>query len=803
MDVPLKWLAQYVDWDLSVEELAHRLSMAGAEVETIKRSGGEWDQVVVGQVAAVEPHPNADRLRLATVDFGADEPLRVVCGAPNLAEGQTIAFAQVGAQLLDSQTREPRKLRKGKIRGVTSLGMICSERELGLSDEHEGILELSTDAPLGTPLADVLGDVVLDIKPTPNRPDHFSILGIAREIAALTNSHVREPEMAYAESETPAAQRTSVAIDDAEGCPRYTAIVIDGVQVGPSPEWMQESLTAAGMRPINNIVDVTNYVMLEWGQPLHAFDFEILCEGRIVVRRARPGEQLELLDGAELKLEHDDLVIADADRAVALAGIMGGAESEISDSTSTILLETANFQEASIRRSRSRHTDAGTEASRRFEKSLNPELAELAAKRAAALIIETAGGTACAGIVDTYPGKVHNPQVVVTQRRIEQILAIQPSVEQVRGILTALGISNRWLPPDRYAVSCPPWRSDIKVADDVVEEIGRVIGYDNLPSAPLPGAVPEPEVDPVRALGERVRDTLAAMGLREIITYVTVGEDEIASTATNPAQPASSIRLQNPMNAARDRMRPSLRPGGLHIFALNQREARGGLALFEVGKTFKPVAAHQPHEEQKALVLLGGDTTGSVHGEAARSLDFYDAKGMMEQLGAGIGVNFDLSANAADAALVAGESARVSVRGKQVGVIGRVSASLATQFGVDGDVFALELSVEQLAPLLQDADAVTFPSVYPSAVEDLALIVDAATPAGDLASAIAGNGLVEWVELFDIYTGDQIPDGSKSLAFRVSYRSPDRTLADRDVQKARRGIVRRLQSQFQATLRDS
>ena len=803
MDVPLKWLAQYVDWDLSVEELAHRLSMAGAEVETIKRSGGEWDLVVVGQVAAVEPHPNADRLRLATVDFGADEPLQVVCGAPNLAKGQTIAFAQVGAQLLDSQTREPRKLRKGKIRGVTSLGMICSERELGLSDEHEGILELSTDAPLGTPLADVLSDVVLDIKPTPNRPDHFSILGIAREIAALTNSHVREPEMSYVESDTPAAQRTSVAIDDAEGCPRYTAIVIDGVQVGPSPEWMQESLTAAGMRPINNIVDVTNYVMLEWGQPLHAFDFEILREGRIVVRRARPNEQLELLDGAELKLEHDDLVIADADRAVALAGIMGGAESEISDSTSTILLETANFQEASIRRSRSRHTDAGTEASRRFEKSLNPELAELAAKRAAALIIETAGGTACAGIVDTYPGKVHNPQVVVTQRRIEQILAIQPSVEQVRGILTALGISNRWLPPDRYAVSCPPWRSDIKVADDVVEEIGRVIGYDNLPSAPLPGAVPEPEVDPVRALGERVRDTLAAMGLREIITYVTVGEDEIASTATDPAQPASSIRLQNPMNAARDRMRPSLRPGGLHTFALNQREARGGLALFEVGKTFKPVAAHQPHEEQKALVLLGGDTTGSVHGEAARSLDFYDAKGMMEQLGAGIGVEFELSANAADAALVAGESAMVSVRGKQVGVIGRVSASLATQFGVDGDVFALELSVEQLAPLLQDADAVTSPSVYPSAVEDLALIVDAATPAGDLASAIAGNGLVEWVELFDIYTGDQIPDGSKSLAFRVSYRSPDRTLADRDVQKARRGIVRRLQSQFQATLRDS
>ena len=486
MDVPLKWLAEYVDWDLSVEELAHRLSMAGAEVESIRRSGGEWDNVVVGKVAAVDRHPNADRLSLATVDFGADEPLQVVCGAPNLAQGQTIAFAQVGAQLIDPGSRQPRKLRKGKIRGVTSMGMVCSERELGLSDEHEGILVLNTDAALGTPLADVLGDVVLDVKPTPNRPDHFSILGIAREVAALTGGEVREPSDRYPESETSAESRTSVTIEDAEGCPRYTAIVIEGVSVGPSPQWLQDALTSAGMRPINNIVDVTNYVMLEWGQPLHAFDFNILRGERIVVRRALSAEQIELLDGSMLELQPDDLVIADAERAVALAGIMGGAESEISDSTATILLETANFQEASIRRSRARHTEAGTEASRRFEKSLNPELAELAAKRAAALIIETAGGQALAGMVDAYPGKQHTPQVVVPQRRIEQILGVQPSVEDLRGILTALGVPNRWLPPNRYAASCPPWRSDIAIADDVVEEIGRIIGYDNLPFRTTP-----------------------------------------------------------------------------------------------------------------------------------------------------------------------------------------------------------------------------------------------------------------------------------------------------------------------------
>ncbi|MCY3734375.1 MAG: phenylalanine--tRNA ligase subunit beta [Chloroflexi bacterium] len=727
----------------------------------------------------------------------------MVCGAPNLAQGQTIAFAQVGAHLIDPSTRESRRLRKGKIRGVTSLGMVCSERELGLSDEHEGILVLDTDAALGTPLADVLGDVVLDIKPTPNRPDHFSILGIAREVAALTRGAVSEPSATYPESTVSAHDRTSVEIDDAEGCPRYTAIVIDGVTVGPSPEWMQDALSSAGMRPINNIVDVTNYVMLEWGQPLHAFDHEILHEGRIVVRRARPNELIELLDGSELKLETDDLVIADADRTVALAGIMGGADSEISGSTTTVLLETANFQESSIRRSRARHTESGTEASRRFEKSLNPELAELAARRAAALIVETAGGTAFAGIVDTFPGKAHTPQVVVTQRRIGQILSVQPSVEEVRGILSALGISNRWLPPDRFAVSCPPWRSDIAVPDDVVEEIGRVLGYDNLPSEPLPGAVPDPDIDRERDLGERIRDVLTGLGLREIITYVTVQESELSVTASEATSATSSVRLQNPMNAAQDRLRPSLRPRGIDTFGTNQREARGGLGIYEVGKTFEARPGRQPIEERMVLALVGGEAPASVHGDAARVLDFYDAKGVLEQLAAGLDVEFGLQSGAEDAALAGGESAQISVRGKPVGVLGKLIPSLAAQFGIEGDVFALELSVARLAPLLRESKTVPSPSIYPVAVEDLALIVDRDTAAGELAAAIGGNGLVEAVDLFDIYEGDQIPAGKKSLAFRVYYRSPDRTLSDRDVEKARRGIVRRLESQFNATLRDS
>ena len=802
MDVPLKWLAQYVDWNLSVEELAHRLSMAGAEVESIRRGGGNWDQVVVGRVAAVASHPNADRLRLATVEYGLADPLQVVCGAPNLAAGQTIAFAQVGAQLIDPSTREPRKLRRGKIRGVVSMGMICSERELGLSDEHEGILVLDTDAALGTPLADVLGDVAFDIKPTPNRPDHFSILGIAREVAALTGGDVAEPSDRYPESDSAAADRASVQIDDPTGCPRYTAIVIDGVQVGASPQWMQDALSSAGMRAINNIVDVTNYVMLEWGQPLHAFDYTILREGRIVVRRARPGERLELLDGANLQLTSDDLVIADAERAVALAGIMGGAESEISDDTTSILLETANFQEASIRRSRARHTESGTEASRRFEKALNPELAELAARRAAALITEIAGGVARGGLVDAYPGRRHAPQVVVTQRRIEQILGTLSSVETVRGILSALGIPNRWLPPDRYAVSCPPWRSDIAVADDVIEEIGRIVGYDNLPSAPLPGAAPERDIDPERDLAERMRDILTGLGLREIITYAAVGADELGVTASD-APDAVAVRLQNPMSAARDRLRSSLRPCGLRTFAHNQRETRGGLRLYEVGKVFHPRRGRQPVEERVALALIGGDTVVTVHGDGGRRLDFYDAKGLLDQLATALGADFALTADAEDAALSPGQSARITMRGESFGVLGRVAANVASAFEVDGEIFALELSISRLAPLLSGDAAVAQPSVYPAAVEDLALIVDERLAAGELAAAIRAHGLVEAAELFDVYAGPPIPTGAKSLAFRVYYRSPERTLSDRDVEKARRGIVRRLESQFAARLRDS
>ena len=815
MRVPLAWLNEYVNPALSPEQLAHRLSMAGAEVESIERSGGDWDQVVVGRVAQVSPHPNADRLRLALVDYGGEQPLTVVCGAPNLAEGQTIAFAQVGAQLRDPQTRELRKLRRGKIRGVESLGMICSERELGLSDEHEGILVLDTDAPLGAPLAEALGETALEIKPTPNRPDHFSVLGIAREAAALTGGAVREPPDDYDESGPPVAERTSVVIEDTAGCPRYTAIVIEGVQVGPSPEWLQQAVISAGMRPINNVVDVTNYVLMEYGQPLHAFDQARLREGRIVVRRARPDETIRLLDGGLLELSAEDLVIADAERPVALAGIMGGAKSEVDESTTTVLLETATFQAATIRRSAARHK-LKTEASLRFEKALNPELALLAARRAARLIIETAGGVACAGVEDQYPGREHAPQVVVSVERIRQILGIEPPVEQVRGILSALGIPNRWLPPDRYAVSCPPWRSDIRIDDDVVEEIGRIIGYDELPAAALSGGLPEPERDAERFFAERLRDAAGALGFNEVITYATAAPED---------QPPPALRLENPMNKEEDRLRNTLRPGLLRALAHNRSAQRDAVRIFQVGKVWHPRQGELPAEPLMLAVALSGQTTPSVHAQPARPLDFFDAKGALEQIAEGVGVRLDFRTHdATDPAFAATETAdifigdqpvgrldRASDRpeespgfadGQPVGRLGLVAPALIERFDLDPRTWFLELAVAPLARAATAAASAAPLSPFPPAVEDLALIVDADQPAGRIAAAIADQPLVESATLFDLYHGDPIPPGRKSLAWRIVYRAPDRTLRDRDVDRARKGIIRRLQRQFNAQIRD-
>ncbi|HUW45503.1 MAG TPA: phenylalanine--tRNA ligase subunit beta, partial [Dehalococcoidia bacterium] len=426
MKVSLNWLRDYVDIKLAPEELAEKLTMSGLEVKGIQTIGGTWDNVVIGEVIAVNPHPDADRLKLATVDLGTEQ-VTTVCGAPNIELGQRVTFAHIGARLIDPHTGEAVLLKPAKIRGVVSEGMVCSEKELGISDSHEGILVLSPEAPIGAPLSAYLGDVIFDLDVTPNRPDCLSVIGIAREIAALTGEPLCLPEIHYEETEKSIDSFASVDIVDPDLCPRYCASLVTGIKIAPSPSWLQQRLNNCGMRPINNVVDVTNYVMLEYGQPLHAFDYNKLKGKQIIVRRAGNGETITSLDGTKRALTPDILVIADKKEAVAVAGIMGGLDSEVMDKTDTILLESANFNQAAIRRGCS-HLQVQSEASIRFDKGLNSELPLLPLKRATQLLLELAGGKAAKGIIDVYPGKSEPKPILLTAREVERLSGLKVNI---------------------------------------------------------------------------------------------------------------------------------------------------------------------------------------------------------------------------------------------------------------------------------------------------------------------------------------------------------------------------------------
>ena len=812
MKVPLSWLAQYVDLTLPVEQLAHRLSMAGAEVAAIERSGAHWDQIAVGRVVTVEPHPNADRLVLVTVDIADGESHRVVCGAPNVAEGQTIAFASAGAMVCDAhaETDELVQLKKAKIRGVESSGMVCSERELGLSDEHEGILVLDSGLEPGTPLADAIGETVFDITPTPNRPDHLSVLGIAREVAALTGRTVREPERTYTASGPDVADQLSVRIDVPELCPRFVAGVVQGITIRPSPDWMQAALIAAGQRPINNVVDVTNYVMLEFGQPLHTFNYDAVRGGELIIRLAEPGETLPLLDGTRLELTDQHLLVADAEGPSSLAGVMGGEASEVRPDTTSVLLEAANWHGPQIRREMTAlklRTDAGA----RFEKGLNPELALVAWERAMRLLLETAGGTASAGVVDVYPGLSPAKTVHLTRSRLEQILALDVPVEQVRTVLESLGFGARWVPPEKYVVTVPYWRTDIDVPDDLVEEVGRIIGYDSLPSAPLAGSIPERVVSPLLSTRERVRDAMAAAGLTEVINYATSSEpfvEQVQPLSTLTDRPL--LALINPMSAERGAMRPSLRSGLLESYAANARHESGPLGLFELGKVFLPQNGDLPRERTMLVVAIGGQTAVSLHSGSTsadtRALDLFDAKAVAEAIAAALRIEFGYRHAAdiddgADPALVLGSTARIELGGQAVGVLGQLDPAIADRFGIDAVLFLLELEIDTLADLAAEPLAIGSLSRYPAVTEDLAIVVDREVAAATVGAIVQRPRLVESASLFDVYEGDQVPEGKRSLAFAVRYRAADRTLTEKDVGKARAGIVKQLARELGASLR--
>jgi phenylalanyl-tRNA synthetase beta chain len=803
MLVSLKWLADYVPLNLAPKELAERLTLAGAKVERIVNRGGDWDLIRVGRVVQIAPHPNADRLRLVTVDVNEPEQPTVVCGAPNVAVGQKIAFGAVGARVRDGHTGEWSLLKPAKIRGVDSAGMVLSEKELGLSEEHTGILELPDDAPVGEPLAGFYGDTIFDIEVTPNRPDLLSILGVAWETAAQTHVKVREPDRTYVEyPNTTAAQRTSVAIEDKDLCSRYIAGIVERVKIGPSPAWLQERLLSAGQRPINNVVDITNYVMLETGQPLHAFDYRKLGGGRIIVRRARPGERIRTLDGADRALANDMLVIADAGKPVAIAGLMGGADAEVSDATTAILLESANFNPINIRA-----TSAGlglrTEASVRFEKGLHPELAAVAARRAMKLLVELAGGRAAKGLVDTYAVKHPDTRVVVTRRRIEQVLGTDLSTPAVRNALTDLGFGCRWVPPDRYVVRAPYWRTDVTQADDVVEELARVTGYDRIEASPLAGALPPPFNDPVRRLRDQLKDAAVAAGAQEIITYPLTTTDLLSLV-----QPADllevhpPLRLENPMSSEMAVMRTTLRASVLQAVAANLRHERAPVALFETARAYFSRPEALPDESDVLVGAMAGVRVGRWGEPLDEPVDFYDAKGLVEDMLERAGVAVEFRA-AEDYGLLRGRTATLHAGDQRFGVIGQVHPQVASRLEIAGPVFIFELDLPALLPYAGGRVRHQPLSRFPEVIQDIALIIDDKVPAAQVAAIIEANGLVSRVNLFDVYEGEPLAAGRRSLAFAVHFQSADKTLTDSEVADARRRIVRRLEHELGAELRGS
>ncbi len=777
---------------LEPKELAHKLTMAGIEVGEVEEVGEAWEGVCVGRVREVNKHPNADRLSLCIVDTPG-ETHEVICGAPNVAAGQNIAFARVGAELFDGHSGKPVKLKAAKIRGVVSNGMICSEKELGMSEEHEGILVLPEDAPPGMPLLEYLGDSILELELTPNRPDCLSMLGVAQEVAALTGGRVTAPEVAYAEEERSAGEMSTVEIADPDLCGRYTATIVSGLKIGPSPAWMQERLKACGMRPINNVVDITNYVMMEYGQPLHAFDYDKVKDHRIIVRRARAGERLLTLDGEDRPLDPEMLVITDPDGPIGLAGVMGGANTEVTEDTKTLLLESANFNNVNIRRTSTR-LRLRSEASLRFDKGLSPELPPKGLRRATQLLAELAGGTVAKDIIDVYPGVGKKVPVHLTEARIEQVLGISIEMEKVREVLESLAFECEESGENGLKVSAPYWRTDIGIEDDLVEEVARISGYDDIPTTPLAGRIPPNVPDDARALRDAVKDILAGCGMQEVVNYSLSDVKGLENAGLGHLAELNPLKVANPLRVEQESLRLSLRPGLLANVEHNKKYHHGPLLMFEAGKVYIPKNGELPDEQEVLAGVVTGDPEDPMDG-------FLRAKGVLEMMLGRLGVDGQFERGEGEG-LHPGRVVQVSARGERLAIMGEVHPEVVEAFDIDGaSVHVFEVDMATLRAHLPAAKRYRPVSRYPGALRDLALIVDTDTPSRAVQEVIESFPLVTSVDLFDVYTGDQVSDGKKSLAFRVLYQSPSRTLGEHEVNMVQAQLLEKLGQETGAVLR--
>ena len=799
MKVPLSWLKQYVDVDLSAQELAHRLTMAGIEVGEVNVIGG-WTEVFVGHVKDIRPHPNADRLRLCVVTTGSEE-VEVVCGAPNVAVDQNVCLAKVGARVYNAHTERYETLELAKIRGVESQGMICSAAELGLGGDHSGILVLPEDAPLGTLLDDYLGDTVLDLELTPNRLDCLSILGVAHEVAALTGKSVREPQYHYEESGDAISKQIEINVEDPDLCRRYTASLIHGVKIGPSPKWLQDRLSRAGLRPINNVVDVTNFVMLEYNQPLHSFDYDLIKDHMVIVRRARSEELLTTLDDEERKLTKDHLVIADSTDAIGLGGVIGGANSEIGEDTINVLLESATFNGVNNRET-AQFFGLRTEATLRFEKGLRPELAPIALRRATRLIQEVAGGIVAPGIVDILSDEGADPPVVsLTTDKIKRMLGMEVDLNQVQEVLGSLGFTWECEGETKLNVTVPYWRNDVNIEEDLVEEVVRIIGYDSVPTTMLSSPIPFQPSMAIMGIRDQIKDLLAAAGVQEVINYPLVTLQQLEQVGCLDSQ-VLPMRVANPMSSDREYLRTTLRASVLATLVANQGHSSGPFRIFESGKVFFPRNANLPEEREYVSGVLAGRRHETSWLEDESMLDFYDAKGMAETVFDRLGLLATYEP-AEDPTFHPGRCALIKAGDTEIGIVGEVHPVVMERLGLEmPQVAAFELFLDPILSALPKSRRQFEPMPrYPSATRDLALVMPFEVDAGQVTQLVLRHRGVERAELFDIYMGDNVSEGTKSMAFHVYFQARDRTLTNEEVNRSLDGLLRTLERELKVTLR--
>ncbi|WP_243354454.1 phenylalanine--tRNA ligase subunit beta [Bacillus litorisediminis] len=803
MLVSYNWLKEYVDLSgTTPEELAEKITRTGIEVESVESVSEGIEGVVVGYVMECEQHPNADKLNKCLVDIGEGEPVQIICGAKNVAKGQKVAVAKVGAVLPGNF-----KIKKAKLRGEESNGMICSLQELGyeskiIAKEYaEGIYVFPEGVEVGQDAIELLNlnDHILELGLTPNRSDCLSMLGVAYEVAAILEKDVKLPHVPAPSQEKTASQYIDVRVDVPEDNPLYVAKIVKNVKIGPSPLWLQTRLMAAGIRPHNNIVDITNYILLEYGTPLHAFDYDRFGSKEIVVRRAKQDEKIVTLDDAERTLTTDHLVITNGNEPVAVAGVMGGANSEVRSDTTTVILEAALFNPQTVRKG-SKDLGLRSEASSRFEKGIDPERVRLAAERAAALMAELGGGEVVAGSVEVNTLKAEPKVIEVPYEKVNRVLGTDLSKEEMSRLLDRLKIPHE-LESDRLVVTAPTRRGDLAIQEDIIEEIGRLYGYDNLPYTLPVGEYNPGKLTSYQRKRRVTRQILESAGLYQVLTYSLTSKEKAQKYALEVREP---IALSMPMSEERSHLRLSLLPGLIEILQFNQARQNESLAVYEIGSVFLSNGADVLPKEKEHLAgaLTGVWVSNPWQGEK-KAVDFYVAKGVLDALFEKLDLTQAIEYTPVQIeGMHPGRTAQILLNGTVLGFVGQLHPTVQKEHDLK-DTFVFEMDLSKL--LGEDTKGLQYLPIprYPSITRDIALIVDSSVLAGDLQKAIASAGgkLLKEVSVFDVYQGEHVESGKKSIAFSLKYVDPEKTLTDEEVTAAHEKVLQAVKQQFGATLR--